>query len=142
VYDINVKNLPNAVRWGAILIETEIDNIAKILGDDMLDMEEKNRLIKTIEEVNDNEQVLKEWMVLEKAKMVYDSDIAYAKKEGIEEGHELGLAEGHALGLTEGAETKEVEVIKNMLKKAIDYSTISEVTGKTIAEIKEIESNL
>jgi len=122
VYDINIKNLPNAVRWGAILIETEIDNIAKILGDDILSMEEKNRLIKTIEEVNDNEQVLKEWMVLEKAKMVYDSDIEYAKKEG--------------------AEAKELEVIKNMLKKAIDYSTISEVTGKSISEIKEIHSNL
>jgi len=29
-----------------------------------------------------------------------------------------------------------------MLKKSIDYSTISEVTGKTIEEIKEIENIL
>ena len=126
VYDINVRNLSNAVRWGAILIETEIDNIAKILGDDMLNMEDKDRLIKTIEEVNDDEQVLKEWMVLEKAKMVYDSDIAYAKKEGLE----LGL------------EVNKIEVIKNMLKENTDYNFISKITGKSIEEIKDIESNM
>ena len=126
VYDINVRNLSNAVRWGAILIETEIDNIAKILGDDMLNMEDKDRLIKTIEEVNDDEQVLKEWMVLEKAKMVYDSDIAYAKKEGLD----LGL------------EVNKLEVIKNMLKENTDYNFISKVTGKSVEEIKDIESNM
>ena len=93
-----------------------------VLGDDLITMEEKNRLIKTIEEVNDNEQVLKEWMVLEKAKMVYNSDIAYAGEEG--------------------AEIKELEVIKNMLNKITDYEYISEITGKTVEEIKEIESNL
>ena len=31
------------VRQSAILIESEIDNIAKILGDDMLTMQEKER---------------------------------------------------------------------------------------------------
>lgn len=44
VYEVDIRNLPKAVRWSAILIEAEIDNIVKILGDDMLSMEEKDRL--------------------------------------------------------------------------------------------------
>lgn len=39
-------------------------------------------------------------------------------------------------------EEKSLEVIINMLKKKLDYNTISEVTGKTIEEIKEIEKNI
>ena len=33
-------------------------------------------------------------------------------------------------------------MIKNMLDKKIDYNTISEISGKTIKEIKEIEKEL
>ena len=39
-------------------------------------------------------------------------------------------------------EEKSLEVIINMLKKKLDYNTISEVTGKTIEEIKEIEKDI
>lgn len=65
-------------------------------------------------------------MAFEKAKMVYENDIEYAKEEGREE----------------GAETKELEVIKNMLLEGIDHSVISKVTGKTREEIKNIEKEL
>ncbi len=126
VYDIDVINLPKAVRWGAILIESEIDNIAKILGDDMLSMEEKDRLIETIKDTNNDKKVLKKWIALEKAKMVYENDIEYAKEQGREE----------------GSETKELEVIRNMLLEGIEYSVICKITGKTIEEIKEIEYSI
>ena len=90
VYDIDIRNLPKAVRWSAILIESEIDNIAKILGDDMLSMEEKERLIETIKDTNNDKKVLKKWMALEKAKMVYENDVEYAKEQGRREGVEEG----------------------------------------------------
>ena len=126
VYDIDIENLPKAVRWGAILIESEIDNIAKILGDDMLSMEEKNRLIETIKDTNNDKKVLKKWIALEKAKMVYENDIEYAKEQGREEGRE----------------TSKLEIIRSMLNKRYDYQSISELTGKTIEEIKEISLKL
>lgn len=40
------------------------------------------------------------------------------------------------------ATDKTIEVIKNMLKKNIDYNTISEVTGKNIDEIKELDTKI
>ena len=121
VYDIDIENLPKAVRWSAILVESEIANIVKILGD-MLSMEEKERLVETIKDVNNDKKVLKKWITMEKAKMVYENDIEYAKEQGREEAIELGKAEG--------AETKELEVIRSMLNKGYDYEIISEITGK------------
>ena len=122
VYNISIKNLPNAVRWGAILLEEDIDKISHILGDDMLTMEEKERLLKTIEDVNDDETIMTEWMLEENARLKHEGEMAYAKNEG--------------------AEGKNKEVIINMLNMNMDYDVISRVTGKTIEKIKEIEETI
>ena len=42
----------------------------------------------------------------------------------------------------EGTEEKALEVITSLLKQKIDYNVIANATGKTIEEIKEIESNI
>ena len=124
VYDINVTNLPNTVRWGAILLEEDIYKISHILGDDMLSMEEKERLLKTIEDVNNDETVIQEWMLEENARLKYEGEMSYAREEGIEQGSNI----------------KELELIRNMLEEGTDYDFISRVTGKTVEEIKEIEN--
>ena len=69
------------------------------------------------------------------ARLRYESDLAYAKEQGIEQGIEKGIEQG----IEKGSENKVKEVIVSMLKKKLDYDTISDVTGKTIEEIKEIE---
>ena len=126
LYDIDEKNLPKEVRWGAILLEENIDKISQILGDDMLSMEEKERLLQTIEDVNNDKEIVKAWMLEENARLKYKGEMAYAREEGLEE----------------GIENNKLEVIKNMLNKNIDYDTISDVTGKALDEIKLIEENL
>ena len=68
VYDIGIEKLPKAVRWGAILKERNIGKISDILGEDMLNMEDKNEFIEAIEEVNDDENILNDWMLEELAK--------------------------------------------------------------------------
>ena len=62
----------------------------------------------------------------------------YVEQKGIEK----GLQEGIEKGLQEGIEYNMVSMIKNMLKKKADYNFISEVSGKSIEEIKEIERNM
>ena len=42
----------------------------------------------------------------------------------------------------EGKEENTISIIKSMLNKKTDYKFISEITGKTIKEIKEIENNM
>ena len=55
---------------------------------------------------------------------------------------EDGLKEGIKKGIKQGIQEEKLETIKNMLKNGLDYQTISEVTGKTTMEIKNIESSM
>lgn len=127
----NVQNLSKVVRWGAILY-TDINNpdygdfIEKVIGDDLLTMKDKEKLINRINETKNSKRIIQEWMVEENNRLREENILRTAKEEG----------------LKQGAETNKLEVIKNMLKKQFDYSTISEITGKSISEIEEIHSNL
>lgn len=61
-----VQKLPKAVRWGALLYaDTDnIEYIKKVIGDDLLSMKEKEKLVKRINEVKNNKQIIQEWMAL------------------------------------------------------------------------------
>ena len=142
VYDINVINLPNAVRWGAILLEEDINKISQILGDDLLTMEEKESLLKTIEDVNDDETVMQEWILEENARLKYEGQMSYAREEGLKEGIEQGIEQGIEKGIEQGIQEEKLEMIKNMLNEGTNYEFISKITGKTIPEIEEIARNI
>ena len=45
-------------------------------------------------------------------------------------------------GLEQGKEENKIEMIKSMLKKEMSYQDISEISNKTIEEIKEIEKSM
>ena len=74
------------------------------------------------------------------------NQMAYAKKEAIEEGRAEGLAEGRAAGRAEGrAEGKEIgerakalEIAKNMLEAGFDVVQISGLTGLNIEEVNAL----
>lgn len=126
----NIKEaykLPKEVRWGAILYMylDDIEDIAKVIGDDLLSMEEKDRFINRIKEVKDDKRIIQEWMVEANNKMREENVIKTAREEGIEQ----------------GIDESKNEIILNMLSEGSDYSFISKVTGKTIQEIKKIEKN-
>ena len=56
-------------------------------------MEEKESLLKTIEEVNYNETVIEEWMLEENIRLKYEGEMSYAREEGLKEGIEQGIQE-------------------------------------------------
>ena len=56
------------------------------------------------------------------------------RKEGREEGEKNGEARGEARGI--------LNMIKSMLKNNASYEFISNVTGKSIEEIKRIEKTI
>ena len=89
-------------------------------------MEEKESLIKTIEEVNNDKEIITEWMREENARLKHAGEMRYARDEGVDQ----------------GIEDTKLELIKNMIIKKYSYDDISEITGKTIEEIKEIENNV
>lgn len=126
VYNVNVREVSKDIRWGAIMISNDIEEISKLLGEDMLSMEEKDKFLNTVRELNEDEKVVKDWMWEENDKLRYYNDLEASKEQGIEQ----------------GIEDKSKEVVINMLNKNMDYETISEISGKTIEEIKEIENDI
>ena len=92
-------------------------------------MEEKERLINRVNDVKNDKRIIQEWMVIENNRLRELDILNTAKAEAREEGIEKGI------------EQKELEVIKNMLNESTDLNFISKITGKSIEEIKEIESN-
>ena len=126
VYNLGIEKVSKAIRWGAIITSKSIKEISSILGDDILSMEEKEKFIDTIKEVNDDERVLEDWMWEEHYRLKEIDERNTALQEGREE----------------GIEDNKKEVIINMLKEKSDYEFISKITGKTIDEIKEIECNM
>ncbi len=131
-----IKNATRIERWGALLY-CSIDNIeliSKLLGDDLLTMEEKEKFIVRIKDANSKDRIVQDWMVEANNRMRLQGQLAYAKDEGIELGTKKGIEQG--------AEDKTIEVIKAMLKKNLGYNTISEVTNKSIEEIKKIETSI
>ena len=126
VYNLGIEKVSKAIRWGAIITSKSIKEISSILGDDILSMEEKEKFLNTIKEVNDDERVLEDWMWEEHYRLKEIDERNTALQEGREE----------------GIEDKTKEVIINMLKEKSDYEFISKITGKTIDEIKEIECNM
>ena len=123
VYNLGIEKVSKAIRWGAIITSKSIKEISNVLGDDILSMEEKEKFLNTIKEVNDDERVLEDWMWEEHYRLKEIDERNTALQEGREE----------------GIEDNKKEVIINMLKKEMDYNVISEITGKTIDEIKEIK---
>ena len=126
VYNLGIEKVSKAIRWGAIITSKSIKEISNVLGDDILSMEEKEKFLNTIKEVNDDERVLEDWMWEEHYRLKEIDERNTALQEGREE----------------GIEDKTKEVIINMLKEKSDYEFISKITGKTIDEIKEIECNM
>ena len=126
VYNVNVREVSKDIRWAAIMTSNDIEEISKLLGEDMLSMEEKDKFLNTVRELNEDEKVVKDWMWEENDKLRYYNDLEASKEQGIEQ----------------GIEDKSKEVVINMLNKNMDYETISEISGKTIEEIKEIENDI
>lgn len=130
-------------KWkdgGAILYCSinDIELISQLLGDDLLTMEEKEKFIVKIKDANSSDRIIQDWMVEENNRLRLEGQLAYAKDEGIEQGIEQGTRQG----IEQGIEENKIDVIRSMLKKSIDYNTISEITNKSVEEIKEIEKNI
>ena len=131
-----IKNASKLERWGALLYCSidDIELISKLLGDDLLTMEAKEKFIVRIKDAKSKDKIIQDWMVEENNRLRLLGQLAYAEDEGIKKGTKEGIKQG--------IEENKIEVIKAMLKKNIGYNIISEVTNKSIEEIKKIEATM
>ena len=64
----------------------------------------------------------------------------YIKEEGRQEGMQQGRQEGMQQGMQQGRQKERQQVILNMLRKQTDIGFISEVTGLSKEEIKQLQN--
>ena len=106
---------------------------------------ERNKFIKDIKDASKDKFILSEWEAEKMANLVKYTSIENAtndgKEQGIIEGKEQGIIEGKEQGFIEGKEKNTLDIIKKMLENNIDYDTISNITGKSINDIKKIENH-
>ena len=129
IYNENRKD--NIVRIGSALTASTIEELSYFLGEELLSMDEKEVFLNTVMEAN-NREILKAWN--EERNQIWKEEMT------LKNSYKRGIDEGKEEGLQEGIEYNMVSMIKNMLKKKADYNFISEVSGKSIEEIKEIEN--
>ena len=82
-----------------------------------------------------DEFILHEWQKDKFDALVKYNEIEDAKKEG----KNLGIEEGRVLGKAEGIKEKQIEIVRNMLKKKMNIKDISEITGLTEEDIQKLE---
>ena len=61
-------------------------------------------------------------------------------QQGIQKGMQKGMQQGMQQGMQKGRQEEKRQVILNMLKKGLDISLISEVTGLSPEEIKKLQN--
>lgn len=77
-------------------------------------------------------------MVIENNRLREEDILNTAKGEARREGWKEGMEQG----MEQGMEGNKIDVVKKMLLNKLDYEIISNVTGKTLEEIKEIENKI
>ena len=134
-----VSEIDDYIRIGAFFYNDDVNELDTILGN-MLDIELKKRVIGKVREMytmNDDYTLTKE------AADQYGRFLYYGwKEEFTEEGKKIGRKLGRKEGRIAGIKENAMKMIKGMLKKDISYQDISDISGETVEEIKEIEKSM
>ena len=117
-----------------IMLDLQSEGLEEISkGDDFVKEFEKK-----IEDLNEQETYEPFVTYEEDQRMILNTEKHISYDEGVEAGMEAGIE----VGIEEGSYNREREIAKNMLNKGMDKNTISEITGLSIEEINNLETDL
>ena len=122
-YTKGIKSLSEEEKYILALVEMDLDKLNDLGGENIMD-----------EYVKEAEEVSFEGGVGE----AYDKEWAL-RDQGYRDGLSQGKAEGKAEGFSQGKIENKKEIAKNMLSKAMEVELISEITGLSIEEIKNLK---
>ena len=122
-YTKGMKSLSEEEKYILALVEMDLDKLNDLGGENIMD-----------EYVKEAEEVSFEGGVGE----AYDKEWAL-RDQGYRDGLSQGKAEGKAEGFSQGKIENKKEIAKNMLSKAMEVELISEITGLSIEEIKNLK---
>ena len=114
------ENIPNYIRWGALIYCCDFSEVPSIM-EGILTKKECQILMDKLNSITKEDYFMTEEEALEWADWTENTIYDKGLKAGIKEGIQKNLENN----------------IKNMLKKNISLEDISEITGKSIEEIKK-----
>lgn len=122
----NIDRNSKLIKWGALLCTTNLSDIKNIIGDDLMEKEDKEKFVKVVSMFSEEggsftEEEMEEW-----ARLKLEGEIHGAEEKGTKI----------------GTETTTTNHIKNMLKENIEIDIISKVTGVSKEDILKIKNNL
>ena len=126
-YNKDVGELDSKTKFLGLFGAESIEEVRKLCNGDEI-MED---IGKRIDKYNDDEDVIG----LYHYKYVEEE----VKQEQLEDAKKSGIKEGMSKGIKEGIEQEKLSTVKNLLKKNIDISFISEVTGLSQKEIEKLK---
>lgn len=118
-YTKGMKSLSEEEKYILALVEMDLDKLNDLGGENIMD-----------EYVKEAEEVSFEGGVGE----AYDKEWALR-----DQGYRDGLSQGKAEGFSQGKIENKKEIAKKMLSKAMEVELISEITGLSIEEIKNLK---
>jgi len=149
---VSEKIRDNIILLGKILLMKDIYRFRKEILERVLDVllrveseeELMDELIKALNYVASATEIREEEIIeiLENKNIKGGVEMGTLARKWFEEGREIGLKEGIEKGIEKGEYERAKQVAKNMLLKGLDINLISEVTGLSKEEIREIEKRL
>lgn len=113
-------------KLGAMFYTEDLEDISKILESEKMSSVDKEKFLNDIKEKSKDKDVIE----------------AVKLEETIDYRFEAMRQTGIMQGIEQGENNKTIEMIENMLKKNLDINTISEISGKSIKEIKNIAKKI
>ena len=120
-YNHNQEEIPNYIRWGALIYCDDFSKIPDIVKGIMTD-EEREHIMDKMDKLTHDDVFMTELEAREWDKWEENSKMDYAKN----------------LGIAEGKQETTKELILSMLDNNLSLDMISKVTNKSIDEIKKI----
>ena len=131
------ENVGKDVIWLALVNAKtfkEIEEMSKLVMND----ESRDKFIHDVHTASHDKFVLSEWESDKMAELVKYQSLENARTEGINE----GISQGIEQGIEQGKEETLINTIKSMLKKNISIEDISDITNKSIEDIKKIKNTI
>ena len=118
----NLEEISDLEKWSGIIGCDYLEDIASILESGLLSMDEKEKFLSDIKEKSKDKDVLEA--------IKFEDSIDYRFKAVEEDAYERGIEQG------------KLDIIKALFKRKMSYVDISNITGKSIEEIKDLEKTL
>ena len=143
-YTKNIK-LKKYEMWLVVFTSRNFKELYNTLNY-VVNKKNKNKLIKDVVDMFNDGFSIHNWEREKMIELVKATERDYIRDEaiqfGIEQGMERGIEQGRDEGRYEGIQETTLNTVINMLNKNFSHEIISEITNKSIKEIKDIEKTL